>query len=280
MRRFASLIAIVAVTGAAAAAVLIGAAGATGAPPTTMPTITLTLTGTSVAVGGTTSSGAVNIVSTVTAKQAAPTLVRLNPGVTFAQAFAVVQAHRGDPNYLDPYGAIVFDAQANKGTSTAQTVLSPGHYVALDTQGSNPANWPRAEFDVRRNAHPAALPAASGSETAIEFGFRGSRTLHVGQMTRFANGGFLVHMVFGLRAKSHKAAEKVVKLLRAGKDRKLGPKLVNAFRGFAGPISSGAVQQFPLVARPGWWVLACFMSTQDGREHTRLGMERIIRIAR
>jgi hypothetical protein len=30
--------------------------------------------------------------------------------------------------------------------------------------------------------------------------------------------------------------------------------------------------------RPGYWVLACFQATQDGREHTRLGMERVIHI--
>jgi hypothetical protein len=32
--------------------------------------------------------------------------------------------------------------------------------------------------------------------------------------------------------------------------------------------------------RPGFWVLACFMDTQDGREHTRLGMERVIHITK
>ena len=33
-------------------------------------------------------------------------------------------------------------------------------------------------------------------------------------------------------------------------------------------------------AKPGIYVLACFMDTQDGREHTRLGMLRTIRIAK
>ena len=32
--------------------------------------------------------------------------------------------------------------------------------------------------------------------------------------------------------------------------------------------------------QPGYWVLACFMNTQDGRDHTQLGMERVIRIVK
>ncbi|HME05212.1 MAG TPA: hypothetical protein VKG38_19470 [Solirubrobacteraceae bacterium] len=32
--------------------------------------------------------------------------------------------------------------------------------------------------------------------------------------------------------------------------------------------------------QPGWYVEACFMETQDGRDHTLLGMERIIRITK
>jgi hypothetical protein len=32
--------------------------------------------------------------------------------------------------------------------------------------------------------------------------------------------------------------------------------------------------------KPGVYVLACFMNTQDGRVHTQLGMERTIRIVK
>ena len=40
------------------------------------------------------------------------------------------------------------------------------------------------------------------------------------------------------------------------------------------------MQQQVLNAKPGYYVQACFMDTQDGREHTQLGMERVIRIAK
>jgi hypothetical protein len=32
--------------------------------------------------------------------------------------------------------------------------------------------------------------------------------------------------------------------------------------------------------KPGFYVEACFMDTQDGREHVQLGMERLIRIVK
>jgi hypothetical protein len=45
-------------------------------------------------------------------------------------------------------------------------------------------------------------------------------------------------------------------------------------------LTHGAYQQQVVRNRPGYWVLACFMDTQDGRDHTVLGMERVIHIAR
>ena len=48
----------------------------------------------------------------------------------------------------------------------------------------------------------------------------------------------------------------------------------------SGPLSTGAFQQETITAKPGWYVQVCFMPTQDGRPHTRLGMERIIKIVK
>jgi hypothetical protein len=46
----------------------------------------------------------------------------------------------------------------------------------------------------------------------------------------------------------------------------------------AGPISWQAYQQQVLTIPPGTYVLACFMQTEDGRDHTMLGMERVIKV--
>ncbi len=40
------------------------------------------------------------------------------------------------------------------------------------------------------------------------------------------------------------------------------------------------VQEETITAKPGIYVQVCFMQTQDGRDHTRLGMERIIKITK
>jgi len=67
-------------------------------------------------------------------------------------------------------------------------------------------------------------------------------------------------------------------LLRAGKDNQAGKLATNAFVPLLGPASPGALQQEVLHAKLGYYVQACFMDTQDGREHTRLGMERLVQV--
>jgi hypothetical protein len=282
MKRLNGRAIICALAASTSIGVLAGGAATSGAATvSTLPTITLTMTGHSVAVGGTPVSGAVNIVSTVSGeRQGEPTLLYLKPGATFAQAFAAARSHHGDPNYLDPYGAIVFDALAPEGTSTAQTMLlQPGTYVAVDTVKNNPAKWSFTQFTVAPSAAPAALPAAKSTVKAIEFGFRGPSTLRDGTVVRFENAGFLVHMVVAIKVKNVASANALTGLLLAGKDRK-AQKLAIGFGSFMGPMSPGGVQQFVLHAKPGVYVLACFMDTQDGREHTQLGMERTIRIVK
>ena len=40
------------------------------------------------------------------------------------------------------------------------------------------------------------------------------------------------------------------------------------------------MQQEVINEPPGYYVIACFMITQDGREHTQLGMEKLIHIVK
>ena len=51
-------------------------------------------------------------------------------------------------------------------------------------------------------------------------------------------------------------------------------------RTFAGPLSHGSFQQLVIRNHPGYYVVACFMQTQDGRDHVLLGMERVIHIVK
>jgi len=258
---------------------LAGAATAASAA-STLPTLNLALTGkTGISVSGSEVSGAVNVVSTFTGKgQGQAVLIRVNPTVPPAQALAqgmqAIQSHRGDLNVLTALGdAVVFDASA---PGTAQTVLTPGTWLALNVSG-NGNNSPKVIFTVSQSSSPAALPTPGATVGAIEFGFAGASTLHKGELVRFENDGYLVHMVVGIRVKNRAIAAAETAALQAGKD-KLAMRLASGFANFAGPLSPGGMQQEVIDAKPGVYVLACFMNTQDGREHTQIGMERTITI--
>jgi len=283
VKRFASLAVAL---GAMATGItfVLGAAGASASgasASSTLPTLTLAMNGKSPpVVGGSTVSGGVNVVSTVTGEaQAAPTLIRLDPGVPFSEVptlAAMVKAHGGDLNYLDGYASVVFSVGANKGTSSAQTMLAPGNYVAIDENGKHLGP---AEFTVSQSPSPATLPTPGATIASIEFGFNGARTLHRGELVRFVNDGFLVHMIIGLGVKNVAVAKQLIALLIAGKDNK-AMKLVTSMVSWDNGVSTGGLQQEVITQKPGIYVIACFMNTQDGREHTQLGMERLLRIVK
>jgi hypothetical protein len=246
-----------------------------------LPRLTLALNGRSVRVSGSLQSGAVNIISNVTVPHTEPALIRLNPGVpfsAFAQGGAAIRAHHGDLNYIDPYGSIVFDVSADRGTTSAQTTLRPANYIAVDLSSSNP-DPPHATFVITQTPHPRPLPTADATISAIDFAFRGPNTLHQGELVRFQNSGFLVHPIQGIGVKNARGARRLTALLRAAND-KQAPKLGISFPEFAGPLSPGGVQQELISQPPGIYVLASILRTEDGREQTQLGMERTIRIVK
>jgi hypothetical protein len=279
-KRFRPLIAAVGALVAVGALMLPAAAGAASS----LPTLTVALNGTKgVSVSGSTVSGAVNVVATFSGK--APSgpnsngpafgLVRLDPGVSGQQAGGAVQSHHGDINALTPYGSLFVSQGA---PSSLQTVLTPGNYLALNVTGNGQPGV--AQFTVTQSSSPAALPAAKATETAIEFGFMGPTVLHNHTMVRAVNGGYLVHMNELIGVPNANVGRLVMTLLRAGKD-KQAMKLLgrnSAFASLMGPGSPGAMQQEVLNTKPGYYVQACFMNTQDGREHTQVGMERLIRV--
>ncbi len=281
--RFSKLIA--AASAAAVTGALVLAGGASGAAGTgSLPTLNIALTGTTgVTVSGSEVSGAVNVTSTFTGKAPGgpnsngPTwgLVRLNPGVSVVQAAGAVQSHHGDLNALTAYGSLFADEPAG---APAQTVLTPGNYAALNLTGNG--NPGIATFTVTQSSSPAALPNPAATETAIEFNFRGATVLHDGTLVRAQNGGHLVHMIIGIGVKNPAVGRQVMALLRAGKDRQAQRLASRRFLALAGPLSPGGMQQAFLQAKPGYYIEACFMDTEDHHEHTQLGMMRLIRVVK
>ena len=265
---------------------LLAAVGLLSAGPTqaaTLPTLTLTIAKSAITVGGSTQSGAVNVISTATGvKEANAILFLLKPGVSDAEveAFLMTKGAAKDPNNTSKYGSIVFDGEVTTAhPSEAQTTLQPGQYFALVSGGEGSGPKAHTTFTVTPSAAPATLPTPQATIRSIEFGFRGPSTLHDGELVRFENEGFLVHMDVVLPVKSKQAASEAVKDLLAGREKPFEKLIVGEPFG-AGPLSHGAFQQQTITAKPGWYVQACFMETQDGRDHTLLGMERIIKIVK
>jgi hypothetical protein len=265
----------------AALALAVPAAGALAASrpqraTAALPVITVTMNGKSISVSGALVSGGVKVVSKVSGEPSGnPTFVRLDPGVTAPQ---LLKAAAGDPNNIALIASIVFSPQANKGTSWAQVSLRPGNYVAVDLNASQ-SNPPVTTFKISASTSPAPLPKPRASLNSIEFGFRGPSTLRDGELVRFGNHGFLVHMMFAARGGSKARANRIAALLKAGKDGK-AQKLADGSYLFFGILTHDQSQQQIVSLRPGYWVIACFMDTQDGREHTTLGMERVIHIVK
>jgi hypothetical protein len=263
-------------------ALLGGLVAAGSAQASTLPTVSIAVTKSSATITGTLQSGGANVVSTGTGtKEASVILFLLKPGVSVAEAEAFIKEKKAlhDPNNTVKLGSIVFDTEAAAGKgSEVQTYFQPGQYLLLIGEGEGEAKL-RTTFTVTASKAPVALPAPQATIRSIEFGFRGPSTLHDGELVRFENEGYLVHMDFIAPVKSHKAAKQVVKDLLTGHERKIEKLIVGQPFG-AGPLSHEAFQQETVTAKPGWYVEVCFMETQDGRPHTRLGMERIVRIVK
>jgi hypothetical protein len=241
-----------------------------------LPTLTLAVTPKTITVGGQMVSGAVRIATTVSGeKQDNPSLLLLKPGVT-PQQFASVVSKLGNStpvDAIDPYATIVYgsaDAPAGK-TTVGYANLAAGTYVALNNGSGH------AVFTVTQSSAPAAMPRAAATVKAIDFGYRGADVLHEGEMVRWYNAGYLVHMMVYGRVASVAVAKKAEAMLLAGKEQQ-AEKLTLAHGTFVELLSSGQSQESVIDQPPGVYVILCLMNTQDGRLHSQLGMFRTIRI--
>jgi hypothetical protein len=244
-----------------------------------LPTLTLALTKSTITVGGSEVSGAVNIVTTVTGESNdSPGLFLLKPGVTVGEFAAAAQrtVGKGSPfDALDPYGSIVFFGFAAEGhPSSAETWLQPGTYVALENGNGH------AVFTVTQSASPALLPVPGAEIDAIDFGFRGASTLHDGELVRFKNDGYLIHMFLFAQAKNAADATKAEALLLAGKSKEAEAYGTGVAGQFVGPLSHAELQQEVINEPPGVYVIYCAMNAEDGRDHFQLGMFRTITIVK
>jgi hypothetical protein len=277
-RRFRLFAALV----SAAAIGCLAALGSVQASPT-LPKLSLSITSSSISAAGSMQSGGVNVVTTNGGKkEASAILFKLAPGVDAGEVEAFLRSKRSqDPNAAGRYGSIVFDAESipAHGTSEVQTYLTPGEYLALGATGHGRPRL-HTTFTITAAADPVALPRPEATISSIEFDFRGPSTIHRGELVRFRNQGYLVHMDIAFPVKSRQAAKEVAVGLKKGDMKGLGKLIVGPPVSFQGVVSHGAFQQEKITAKPGWYVQVCFMETQEHQPHTLLGMERPLRITR
>jgi hypothetical protein len=247
-----------------------------------LPGLVVSISSESIAVIGAMDSGAVNVLTTAAPglKEPDSALVLLKPGVTVAEAETYLASNKaGDPNTVSRIGSIVFDSQARPGETTeAQTTLAPGTYVAVNAEGQRSSRWSRTSFTVTASPVPLPLPGAEVIERTIDYSFTGPTTLHRGELVRFENEGWVVHMDEAFPARTKKSAERLARNLLAGHETAAAKLVSRPPVSFAGPLSTGGLQQERITAAPGWYVQVCFLDTQDHRPHTLFGMERVIRI--
>lgn len=244
-----------------------------------LPTLTLAVSKNSITVGGQLVSGAVDVATTVSGEQEdSPTLILLKPGVSAAQFQSVTKGFSNSTplDAIDKYATIVYSSgSAHAGQTTTGTALLPaGNYVAVNNgEGFTP-------FTIAASASPAALPTPQATVTAIDLAFRGATTLHDGELVKFENAGYLIHMFEVDQAKNVAEARKAEAALRAGDTNAAKKHAIAPPLALAGPLSSEQAQESVITAPPGVYVLFCEMNTQDGREHFELGMYRTIKIVK
>lgn len=275
MRRLQSLVAASIAAGTLGGALV----SASGAAAAALPKLTLTVSKSSIKVGGQMVSGAIDVAITVKGEaEDNPLLVRLKPGVTAGEFSKAAErlGSDGDIDALDAYGSILFNSGDSPGGQTTQSYvdLPAGNYLAVDNGSGH------ATFTIKQSAQPAKLPAPKATLTSIEFGFRGPTTLSDGELVRVRNGGYLVHMFQLAQVASPADATLAEAQLLAGSTAGAKKYVVAPLTELAGPISGGAQQESVITAPPGTYVLFCSMNTQDGREHYQLGMYRTITIVK
>ena len=213
------------------AAVSLMSAGA--AQASTLPTLTLTLTKSSITVAGATQSGGVNVVSTATGvKEANVILFLLKPGATFDEVEAAVKTaawrYQRDEQVRLARIRRRSDSRPEQRSpdvpATRSICCSDSRRRRQGVEGARALHGDRCRI-------PRRAAGAEATIRSIEFGFRGPSTLHDGELVRFENEGFLVHMDIAAPVKNMKAARQAVKDLLSGKEKALEKLDFRASRG-------------------------------------------------
>jgi hypothetical protein len=155
--------------------------------------------------------------------------------------------------------------------SRAEVVLRPGTYYAVDLEEDSFEAGGIVKFEVPEGAGtPGGLPAAKGTVTAYDYGFRAKGLQSGKNLVRFDNEGREIHHVIAVPMLPGKTLAEVRRFMRTEK----GPPPIK-FDQMVGTsaIDSGGSENAELQLKPGKYALLCFVSDRDGGPpHVAQGM--------
>jgi hypothetical protein len=268
----------IAVVVAAFAALALGAAGA-GIAQQQPPTVPVTASATTLAVGvtGPLAAGPTRFeVAKVGGEELEINIAALRPGVTREQVTAALKGE--DPEAAIELVHLDGGASLSAGDQRRVVTLSlrpDTTYLVVNTSAERPSDWETAEFTVGGQPNGATAPQADARVRISDLRFRGATTLPRRGVVRFENAGWAPHFAIAAPLRRGARTRAVGLALRHSADRRLG-RLVD-FDSAIQPqtlITRGAVNynevRFP---RRGRYVMACFFEN-----HQRQGMYRFIRV--
>jgi hypothetical protein len=144
----------------------------------------------------------------------------------------------------------------------AEVVLRPGTYYAVDLEQDSFEDGGLLKFEVPDGAGSAAgLPAAVGTVTAYDYGFR-ARGLRSGKnFVRFENTGREIHHVIAAPMLPGKTLAEVRRFMRTEKG---APPIKFDQMVGTSAVDGGGSENAELKLRRGKYVLLCFVSDRDG----------------
>jgi hypothetical protein len=203
-------------------------------------------------------------------------LVRLDPGRTLAQLYAVLGKGGPFPSWMHFLGGP--NAPAPHRVVSVTVELEPGLYAIwcnVNAPDGKP-HWMKgmlAQFVVTPSAHTAPLPAGDVSLTLRDYAFDLSRPITRGAHTiRITNAAAQAHEIFVLHLEPHAGIDDV----KAWLEKRVAKAPGEAFGGTT-DIAPGGTLVLAASFPPGLYAFICWVAdARDDQPHWRHGMLRVV----
>ncbi len=261
----------------AAAVIAGGAAVSVAQEPVPELTIELGARAASVTGGEGLRPGVTTVVlRSASSRERSAALLQLRPSVTAAELRRALRRSIRQPADARRYGVIVTDGGgAGDDAYRATLTLAAGRYAVVDTTARPTV---RTVITVVGEPRTAVAPAPAATVGMTDFRFAAPDEVAAGALLRWENRGRQLHHGVLLRLRRARAAARVIRQLRAGREPR---REVAGFATGVGTVDRGVVNDVAAPSRAGTYVLACFLQDERVRRerpHVELGMVRTLRV--